>query len=61
MECEMCAREGLTLRLVKPSKLLDDADEPRWLCRRDRVIRRFLVVGAWIFTLAGTTHGATPG
>jgi hypothetical protein len=56
----MCGREGLTLRPVKPSKLLDDADEPRWLCRRDRVIRRFLVVGAWIFTLAGTTHGATP-
>jgi hypothetical protein len=59
MECEMCGRE-LRLKAVKPSGLLEDADEPRWLCRRDRFIRRFLVVWAWIFALAGTTGGATP-
>jgi hypothetical protein len=51
MQCEMCGREGLTLKLVKPSGLIQDADEPRWLCRRDRFIRRFVIIWAWIFTL----------
>ncbi len=53
----MCGREGLHLKSVKPSALLDE-DEPRWLCRRDRFLRRFLILGAWgvALTGAGGTH-----
>ena len=47
----MCGREGLALKAVKPSVLLGEADGPRWLCRRDRFVRRFMIVWAWIFKL----------
>jgi hypothetical protein len=51
-ECEMCGRTGLRLTAVKPHPLLiEPEDEDRWLCRRDRVIRRFGIIWIWIFHL----------
>jgi hypothetical protein len=49
--------EGLRLKLVGPSGLLDE-DEPRWLCRRERFLRRCVILGAWAVALtgAGGTH-----
>ena len=45
----MCGRVGLRLRPVKPHKfLIEPEDEDRWLCTRDRVIRRFGIIWTWI-------------
>lgn len=51
-ECETCGRESLRLKLVKPSGLLDEG-EPRWLRRRDRFLRRILILWTWAVALTG--------
>ncbi len=51
-QCEMCGREGLRLKPVKANGLLIEAEQDRWLCTRDRVIRRFMIIWAWIFHLS---------